>query len=81
MKKSEIFRKFLKTNPEKFRKELGDNPENSGNFEGPVPELPRRILGPILQTPEEFQSISGGFWEGVLPFHGFQSVELSSSVS
>ena len=76
MKKSEIFRKFLKTNPEKFRKELGDNPENSGNFEGPVPELPRRILGPILQTPEEFQSISGGFWKGVLPIDGFQSVNI-----
>jgi hypothetical protein len=40
MKKSEILRKFLKTNPEKFRKEFGDDPENSGHFEGSVPELP-----------------------------------------
>jgi hypothetical protein len=45
MKKSEIFRKLLKTNPEKIRKEFGDDPENSGDFEGFVPELPRRILG------------------------------------
>jgi hypothetical protein len=47
LKKSEIFRKLLKTNPEKFRKEFGDDPENSGHFEGSVPELPRRILGPF----------------------------------
>jgi hypothetical protein len=47
MKKSEIFRKLLKTNPEKFRKDFGDDPENSGHFEGSVPELPRRILGPF----------------------------------
>jgi hypothetical protein len=47
MKKSEIFRKLLETNPEKFLKELGDDPENSGYFEGSVPELPRRILGPF----------------------------------
>jgi hypothetical protein len=47
MKKSEIFRKMLKTNPEKVRKEFGDDPENSGHFEGSVPELSRRILGPF----------------------------------
>ncbi len=76
MKKHEIFRKMSKTNPEKFRKELGDDPENSGSFEGSVPELPRRILGPILQIPEEFQPISGGFWEGVLFFDGFQSMNI-----
>jgi hypothetical protein len=57
MKKLEIFRKLLKTNPEKFRKEFGDDPENSGHFEGSG--TPRRILGPFRLIPENFSQYQG----------------------
>ncbi len=59
MKKSEIFRKFLKTNPEKFRKELGDIPENSGILRGLFRNSPEGYWAQSCKLQKNFSQYPG----------------------